>query len=427
MIDLETLYEHFKQHPVISADSRNCPKGALFFALKGETFDGNDFIEQALHAGASFAIGDRPTLKQDPQIIQVDNVLQTLQALARHHRRQMPARVIAVTGTNGKTTTKELIAAALSSQYSTLYTQGNLNNQLGVPLTLLQLKPEHQFAVIEMGASRPGEISDLCRIAEPNAGLITNLGRAHLEGFGSFEGVVRAKVELYDFLRKTNGTSFVSADNLLLMRLSAAMPSVVTYGSISGVFVQGWVASAIPVLTLAWDGGTIVTQLAGSYNFENVIAAVCVAKYYGVSEHKIRVSIENHRPTSNRSQRLETGRNHLIIDAYNANPDSMKAALNSFAAVGHTNKMLILGEMKELGAYTREAHQRLTDSIPPYTDAVFLVGIPYFSCRSLQPSWRLFPNTAALVNYLKENPVRGYSILLKGSRSNRLEEVVPYL
>ncbi|MDR0543699.1 MAG: UDP-N-acetylmuramoyl-tripeptide--D-alanyl-D-alanine ligase [Dysgonamonadaceae bacterium] len=427
MISIEQLYSIFRQYPIVSTDSRACRPDSLFFALKGERFDGNDYIEQALANGIAYAIGDKAGLPDDDRIIRVDNVLQTLQDLAACHRRQMSATLIAITGTNGKTTTKELIAAALSSQFPTLYTQGNLNNHIGVPLTLLQLKPEHQFAVIEMGASHPGEIRTLCRIAEPDYGLITNVGKAHLEGFGSFEGVIRTKAELYDFLRERGGTVFAHSDNLILRDLCDSLPIVVYYGTTSDAFIHGQVTASSPTLALEWNGGSATTNLVGSYNFENVLAAVCVASYFGVEKETIQAAIENYTPTNNRSQQVDTEQNHLIVDAYNANPGSMQAALENFNALEVHPKMLILGEMKELGDYSREEHQKLTDSLSPAIETVFLVGENYAQCTSLLSKWLLFPTTDALMAYLQANPVRGYHILMKGSRTNRLERIIPYL
>ncbi|GHV57758.1 UDP-N-acetylmuramoyl-tripeptide--D-alanyl-D-alanine ligase [Bacteroidia bacterium] len=427
MISIEQLYEIFRQYPVVSTDSRTCPPNALFFALKGDTFDGNDYIEQVLANGAAYAISDKTGLPDDNRIICVDDVLQTLQDLANYHRKQMLATVIAITGTNGKTTTKELVAATLSTQYSTLYTQGNLNNHIGVPLTLLQLKPEHSFAVIEMGANHPGEIRTLCRIAEPDYGLITNVGRAHLEGFGSFEGVIRTKAELYDFLRNKGGTVFANSDNLILKDLYGSLPVVVYYGTTSEALIHGKITNSSPTLALEWNGGSITTHLVGSYNFENVLAAICIACRFGVEEAKINAAIEKYIPTNNRSQNMDTGRNHLIVDAYNANPSSMQVALENFNALDLKPKMLILGEMKELGDYSREEHQQLTDSIAPAVEKVFLIGENYAQCRSLPSEWVLFSTTDALIAYLQVNPVQGYHILIKGSRSNRLEKVIPYL
>jgi UDP-N-acetylmuramoyl-tripeptide--D-alanyl-D-alanine ligase len=428
MISMERLYSIFLRHPVVSTDSRTCPPGALFFALKGDTFDGNDYLEAVLAAGAAYAVGDRSaTLPDDERVIRVDNVLQTLQALARHHRRQMPAAVIAITGTNGKTTTKELIAAALSSQYPTLFTQGNLNNHIGVPLTLLQLKSEHRLAVIEMGANHPGEIEALCGIAEPDYGLITNVGKAHLEGFGSLEGVIRAKAELYDFLRRTGGTVFAPSDNPILRKLASSLLRVIDYGTSPEASVCGTLTASAPTLSLQWEGETIATHLVGSYNFENVLAAIAVAHHFGVKAERIRAAIANYIPTNNRSQNVDTGRNHLIVDAYNANPSSMQAALDNFVALNLHPNLLLLGEMQELGASTVAEHQLLIDRLSTVADRAFLVGDAYARCRRLPAHCQWFPTTDALIEYLQAHPVWGYHILIKGSRSNRLERVIACL
>jgi UDP-N-acetylmuramoyl-tripeptide--D-alanyl-D-alanine ligase len=354
---INQLYEIFEQYPAITTDSRNCSAGSVFFALKGDQFDGNDYIEQALASGAVYAVGDRKKLPENERIIQVDDALQALQALAGFHRKQMKARVIAVTGTNGKTTTKELIATALSTKYKTLYTQGNLNNHIGVPLTLLRLKPDDAFAVIEMGANHPGEIRTLCRIAAPDFGLITNVGVAHMEGFGSPEGVVRTKAELYDFLRENGGTVFGNRDNQTLNVFYHSL-QMIYYGQSPDAFVHGKITAFAPTLAVEWERGgegknKIETRLAGSYNFENVLAAVCVASYFDVESAKINTALANYFPANNRSQNQQTERNQLIIDAYNANPSSMQVALDSFDSVSDRPKVAILGEMKELGAYAR--------------------------------------------------------------------------
>jgi UDP-N-acetylmuramoyl-tripeptide--D-alanyl-D-alanine ligase len=449
-MQIEQLYNIFQQHPVVTTDSRHCPPDSLFFALKGDKFDGNDYIEQALTAGVAYAVGDRQDLPDNERIIRVENVLQTLQALAAYHRKQMYATVIAITGTNGKTTTKELMAAALSSKYPTLYTQGNLNNHIGVPLTLLQLKPEHVFAVVEMGANHPGEIQELCRIAAPDYGLITNIGKAHLEGFGSLEGVVRTKAELYDFLREKGGTVFVNADNLILRDLYDVL-SVVYYGTTPEALVRGRITASAPTLALEWrrnegnerneeneknegnkgnegnENNEIRTQLVGSYNFENVLAAICVASYFRVENDKINVAIRNYIPTNNRSQNLKTAKNDLIVDAYNANPSSMQAAVDNFKGMDVSPKMVILGEMKELGIYSREEHQQLMDPLSSAFDKVFLVGESFRGCTTSHPDRMVFSNTDHLVTFLQTTPITGYHILIKGSRGNQLEKIIPFL
>ena len=458
------LYTLFIRHPVVSTDSRNCPPDSIFFALKGEKFDGNDFIEQALQNGAAYAVDDRAGLADDKRIIHVDNVLQSLQNLANYHRNQLNTKVIAITGTNGKTTTKELIAAALSTQYPVLYTQGNLNNHIGVPLTLLQIKPEHRFAVIEMGANHPGEIYALCRIADPDYGLITNVGKAHLEGFGSFEGVVRTKTELYEYIREKNGWIFVNIDNPILTEKSRGA-NVIYYGTSPKAFVQGRIVESGAFLEMEYltpgpspsgeggnplnedtetfkVGGRIKTQLAGDYNFENVLAAICVAAYIvetlratsllnqmrATSLRQINQAIAGYAPTNNRSQRLKTQRNHLIIDAYNANPSSMKVALDNFLSLKVSPKMVIIGEMKELGKYSQEEHQKLVDRLRESAiDKVILVGERFLYVQSIDPKWFVYMNTQELLDYLLIDNFSGFHILIKGSRSNQLERAVEFL
>jgi UDP-N-acetylmuramoyl-tripeptide--D-alanyl-D-alanine ligase len=431
-METAALYKLFQQYPVITTDSRNCPENALFFALKGDHFDGNDYIMQALEGGAAYAVGDRSGLPHSERIIRVDNVLQTLQNLARYHRKQLNTPLIAITGTNGKTTTKELIAAALSARYPILYTQGNLNNHIGVPLTLLQLQPGHAYAVIEMGANHPGEIRELCRIACPDYGLITNVGKAHLEGFGSLEGVIRTKTELYDFLREKGGTVFCHSDNRILKNLSTAS-STVYYGIAPEAFVRGTVTESMPLLTLKWakDGAwnEIKTALTGGYNFENVLAAVCVASYFGVESQRINQAIADYVPRNNRSQGQQTERNQLIVDAYNANPDSMQAALDHFFSLPETSpRMVILGEMRELGKYSEAEHRKVTDSLLRHKiERVLLVGEAFMKLSGLPTGWLIFQDTTGLMNYLAQTEISNYTVLIKGSRSNRLEKSIEFL
>ncbi|GHT13882.1 UDP-N-acetylmuramoyl-tripeptide--D-alanyl-D-alanine ligase [Bacteroidia bacterium] len=400
--------------------------------MKGDKFDGNDYIGQVLQNGAAYAVGDRKDLPENDRIIIVDNVLQTLQRLANYHRKQLNANVIAITGTNGKTTTKELIAAALSAEFKILFTQGNLNNHIGVPLTLLQLKPEHRFAVVEMGANHPGEIQALCRIAEPDFGLITNVGKAHLEGFGSFEGVIRTKTELYDFLREKGGTVFGNLDNSILKDFYPSL-NMIYYGTAPDAFVYGQITNSEPALKLKWTKTPesfyhCQTHLVGGYNFENVMAAVCMAAYFGIDNEKINGAIAGYVPQNNRSQNLQTDKNQLIIDAYNANPSSMKAALDNFLALNVSPKMAILGEMKELGAYSREEHQKLVARLSEANlDKVILCGENFADCRSIAPEWLVFAQMPELLNYLQTENIFGYHILVKGSRANQLEKTIPFL
>jgi len=436
------LYSIYLKHHVVTTDSRNCPPDSIFFALKGEKFDGNDYIEQALKNGAAFAVGDQHGLPEDKRIIRVENALKSLQELANFHRKQLDTKVIAITGTNGKTTTKELVAAALSTEFKVLYTQGNLNNHIGVPLTLLQIKPFHRFAVIEMGANHPGEIHELCKIADPDYGLITNVGKAHLEGFGSFEGVVRTKTELYDYLREKNGLVFVNFDDSILREKSKNL-NVVYYGTTPEAFIQGRIVESESYLNMEWrispfshleiDCGKnrgkwfrINTQLVGNYNFENVLAAICLWMYLNDDDRNIssvlNKAIADYLPTNNRSQSLKTQRNHLIIDAYNANPSSMQVALNNLLSMKVSPKMVIIGEMKELGEYSREEHQKLVDRLRhSNVDKVILCGESFAEVISIPDEWKVFQNTRNLLDYLKSEKISGYNILIKGSRTNQLE------
>jgi UDP-N-acetylmuramoyl-tripeptide--D-alanyl-D-alanine ligase len=430
---IKNLYQLFLQHPVVATDSRNCPANSLFFALKGENFDGNDYILQALESGASFAIGDRRKLPCDRRIIRVEDTLATLQQLACYHRMQLKTKVIAVTGTNGKTTTKELIAAALSCQYAILYTRGNLNNHIGVPLTLLGLKPEHDFAVIEMGANHPGEIAALCRISRPDFGIVTNIGKAHLEGFGSFEGVIKTKTELYSYIQQYGKVIFANADNSVLKQYISDF-NAVTYGVNSGNFLRGDILSSAPFLSMEWqkeqssEKFKIDTHLVGKYNFENVMAAVCIASYFNVGADSICSAISDYIPQNNRSQSMKTAYNKLIIDAYNANPTSMKAALENFITLPDSPKMLILGEMRELGNYSREEHENLINIIRQNAvDKVILCGDNFVGLNSLPSGWKVFSTTDSLLHYLRTEKISGYTILIKGSRANRLEQTVEFL
>ena len=377
----------------VTTDSRKVTPGCIFVALKGEHFDGNDFVEQAERDGAAY-------------IIKGENALQELQDLARAWRRQLDIPVIAITGTNGKTTTKELTAAVLGKRFNVCFTQGNLNNQLGVPLTLLSITRAHEIAIIEMGASHPGDIKELVEIAEPTCGLITNVGKAHLEGFGSFEGVQKTKAELYDFLRAHGGFCFRNIDNPYLAKMAADLKTV---EYTTGTLPEG-------------------THLVGGYNAENVSAAICVGAYFGISCEQALEAIRAYVPTNNRSQLMQTERNTVVIDAYNANPTSMTAAINAFANSQRptaNGQCYILGAMRELGEYSRLEHQNIVNMLlERKADKVLLVGEEYKQTTAPYP---VFENVEALCAYLQKEPLSGYSILLKGSRSNQLEKVIPLL
>ena len=390
----------------VSTDTRNLPVGCVFFALHGERFDGNKFAKQALESGASLAIIDDPevftTHSQSPiangRVLLVEDTLLALQDLARAWRRELGLPIIGITGTNGKTTTKELLASVLSTKYHLHYTQGNLNNQIGVPLTLLQVTRAHEMAIVEMGASHPGDIKELVDVAEPNCGLITNVGRAHLEGFGSFEGVQKTKKELYDYLLEHQGFIFRNTDNPYLAQMAGDLKTV--------AYTTGKMPSG--------------TNLVGEYNAENVSAAICVGEYFGISCEQALEAIRQYVPTNNRSQKMQTANNQLIVDAYNANPTSMQAAINAFK--GDT---YILGAMRELGEYSHLEHQNIVNMLAERkADSVFLVGEEYMQTTSPYP---VFENVEQLHKYLENNSLVGKTVLLKGSRSTRMEQLLDVL
>ncbi|MDR2810749.1 MAG: UDP-N-acetylmuramoyl-tripeptide--D-alanyl-D-alanine ligase [Tannerellaceae bacterium] len=425
------LYQLFLHHPQITTDSRNCPSGSLFFALKGKNFDGNQFAGKALDAGADYAVIDRAEYFRNERTILVNNVLETLQGLAKRHRKVLGIPLIAITGTNGKTTTKDLLAAVLSSKFNLLYTEGNLNNQIGLPLTLLRLTHEHEMAVIEMGASRPGDIAELTEIAQPNYGLITNVGRAHLEGFGSFDNVVKAKGELYDYIRHTKGVIFVRKEDKDLQAMAEGIRQV-TYGSTHDAFASGRVAdSRSPFLIFEWKQQgkihTVETQLIGSYNLDNVMVAVAAGRYFKIPAERISRAIASYVPSNHRSQLKQTLHNSLIVDAYNANPDSMKAALRNFAGMTVQPKAVILGDMKELGKDSRALHREILSEVRAGRfDQVYLCG-EEFTKASSGKGFTSFPTTEALMDMLRQCPPVGYYILIKGSRGMALERCIELL
>ena len=425
------LYELYRKHPVVTTDTRNCPVGSLFFALRGANFNGNDFAMKALDAGCAYAVVDDASLPQDNRLLLVGDVLQTLQDLAAHHRRALGIPVLQITGTNGKTTTKELVAAVLSEKYNTLYTQGNLNNHIGVPLTLLRLREDHQFAVIETGANHPGEIAELSRIVGADYGLVTNVGRAHLEGFGSFEGVVRTKSELYDYLRsKKHALAFLHADNPHLTLKAIGLP-VFTYGSANAnPEIEGEIIECSPMLAFRWRrrGGRwqeVGTRLIGAYNLDNVLAAVAVGIKMGVSSEKISHAISHYIPNNNRSEFKRTERNQLIVDAYNANPTSMRASLENFRQIEHPHKMLILGEMRELGTSSAEEHAQIVRLVSEMEcETVWFVGKEFCGWAD---GFRCFDNVEEVVKELESTPLSGRLILIKGSNGTRLYQLPEFL
>ena len=426
----EQLYQIFESHPVVTTDSRDCPEGSIFFALKGASFNGNKFAAAALQQGCAFAVVDEPEYcaQGDERYILVDDVLRAFQLLARHHRRTLGTRIVGITGTNGKTTTKELMAAVLGEKYNVLYTLGNFNNDIGVPKTLLRLKPEHQVAVVEMGASHPGDIKTLVELVEPDLALITNVGMAHLQGFGSFEGVVKTKGELYDFMRQSKrGKVFVDANNPHLMGIVQGL-DLVKYGTPAsdGLFVGGKVVSAAPFLRFAWqrEGGEwneVQTHLVGAYNVLNMLAAISVGLYLEVSADEANRALANYVPSNNRSQLEETAHNKLIMDAYNANPTSMSVALNNLNDMEVPHKMAILGDMLELGAASAEAHQAIVDQLSRLSlDEVWLVGPEFARTRC---AFRKFNDVDEVIAQLQNQCPEGRYILVKGSHGIRLDKL----
>ena len=422
------LYDLFIHNPQITTDSRNCPKGSIFFALKGDKFDGNQYAGKALASGCVYAVIDNPDYYIGERTILVDNVLKTLQQLAHHHRKVLGLPIIGITGTNGKTTTKELLAAVLSTKFNLLYTEGNFNNHIGVPLTLLRLTHDHEMAVIEMGASHPGDIKELVDIVHPNYGIITNVGRAHLEGFGSFEGVIRTKGELYDYIRRSKGKIFIKKENEYLQSIAKGIEQI-TYGNGDDAFASGQVVSCDPFLVFNWKQQgklhTVETHMIGSYNLDNVLAAVTVGRFFKIPAERISRAIAAYEPTNNRSQFKKTDNNELIIDAYNANPSSMKVALDNFITMPVLPKAIILGDMRELGPTSDELHAEVVEQIKKgQFDKVFLCG-EHFS--KVGKEFSPFATTEAMVEELRKQPLKGYHILIKGSHSMGLEKLADIL
>jgi UDP-N-acetylmuramoyl-tripeptide--D-alanyl-D-alanine ligase len=426
MTAIEKIYGLYHKSAGISTDSRSIIRESIFFAIKGDQFNGNQFAGAALDNGASYAVVDDPSVIDGDRYILVDDTLKSLQQLAILHRGNVKAKIIGITGSNGKTTTKELIGRVLDSTHKTLMTQGNLNNHIGVPLTILNIKEETLFAVIEMGANHPGEIGELCRIAQPDYGLITNIGKAHLEGFGSFEGVIKAKSELYDFIREHDGLVFINLDNQLLCRLSAGI-KLITYGSGDLAACQGKIIGRDPYLNISWSAGhlsgRIPTHLYGDYNFENILAAVCIGLYFRIRPEEIENAITAYIPDNNRSQWVRASRNILVLDAYNANPSSMKAALNNFHQIDAPSKMIILGDMMELGIQSPEEHRQILSLVRNLSfTKVFLIG-QLFTQAARGGEETCFGSITEALGWFRENPVENMTILLKGSRKMQLESL----
>ncbi len=427
MNNIETIYRHFAKSLKVSTDSRKIENGTVFFALKGENYDANDFAEQVAQEGiASLVVADRKDMPKHERILIVDDSLKTLQDLASYHRQKSQAVVLAITGTNGKTTTKELVAAVLAKKYDIIHTKGNLNNHMDVPLTLLDIKPDTEITIVEMGANHKGEIGFLCQIAAPDFGLITNVGKAHLEGFGSFEGVIQTKTELYRHIKAQGGAVFVNQGNPLLWELSEGQTRI-SYGKHCAADTAVAPGKSNPYLSVVWNRRLIQTHLVGNYNFENVAAAIGVGQHFGVDENDIVEALEAYLPTNNRSQVIETEKNRVLMDAYNANPTSMRAALINFINICGENHLLVLGDMRELGSSAEEEHRNILGLMKElgFKDA-FLVGPNFCNCN-VNPQWMSFAKVEDLHQYIANHPIEGKHILVKGSRGIQLEKVLPLL
>lgn len=426
---IEELHKIFLQFHLICTDTRNIKKNSIYFALKGANFNGNSFAEKALELGCAYAIVDEGE-SDNANIIKVSDVLTTLQNLANHHRKYINIPVIGITGSNGKTTTKELVARVLNKRFKTFATHGNLNNHIGVPLSLLSLTKEHDLAVIEMGANHQGEIEFLSNICEPNYGLITNIGKAHLEGFGGEDGVIKGKSELYKFIRKTNGLLFVNGDDELLMRLSKGI-DLLSYGTNNKCNVLGKLIQESPHLIFEINEGEQTTKveakLSGAYNFYNIMAAVSIGKYFKVSSKYIVIAIEEYESDNNRSQIVKTKNNTIFLDAYNANPSSMQAAIANFDTIKSDNKIAILGVMNELGETSETEHQNLVNNVTNRNfKQIFLVGKNFENIQANNQVIK-FESLQSISDYLVNTKITNADILIKGSRSNQLEKLVDLL
>ena len=441
MNDIEQIYELYKGSYTVTTDSRTITPGCVFVALKGEHFDGNDFALKVAEEGvAACVIADRQELPKHDRLFVVADSLKALQELAKYHREQLGLPIIGITGTNGKTTTKELVSAVLSKKYNIVFTQGNFNNQLGVPLTLLRIKPGTEMAIVEMGASHPGDIDELTNLGEPNYGLITNIGRAHLEGFGGYEGVIKTKNEMYQYIGTHNGMLFVNRDNELLMDLAKDIDKV-TYGTFEDADIQGKILSANPYLSVEWNSKKIDTQLVGDYNFENVMAAICIGTYFKVDANDIVEALSSYCPTNNRSQVIETGNNRVVMDAYNANPTSMSHAIKNFRNISKDDNLLILGDMRELGNESEQEHKTIIELLKELKfKKVYLVGAEF--SKTLENTkysskveadnidlseYLVFSNVEELIEYIASHPIKGFDILVKGSNSIHLNKIIESL
>lgn len=421
------LYKTFLSSTGVSTDTRMITPGSVFFALKGPKFNANEFAADALNKGAAYAVVDQQAYVTNDKCILVDDGLKALQDLARYHRSKLKIPFVALTGSNGKTTSKELVSAVLSQKFKTHATKGNLNNHIGVPLTILSIGSKVEMAVIEMGANHVGEIAELCTIANPTHGFITNIGKAHIGTFGGFENIVRGKSELYDHLEKTGGTTFVNSQNKLLSDLAKRFKSVIWYPSKNDYYKCSLISSDPFLLVEAENGDQVQTQLTGAYNFENVAAALCIGKFFGVDAAKANAAVSSYSPSNMRSQVMKKGTNMIILDAYNANPSSMAAAIENIAAMNATNKVLIIGDMFELEEEAEKEHREIGRLIKQKGfKNVYLCGT-LFKPATKEVDAKYFEKKEQLIEELKRNPLKDSTILVKASRGIGLESVVDYL
>ncbi len=436
IIPIDILYQKFIEcNQSVATDTRKLSTNSIFFALQGPTFNANNFALTAIEQGCKYAVIDDVLLPPHPQLLLVKNVLEALQQLAKYHRMQLKIPVIGITGSNGKTTNKELIHAVLSQKYQTQATLGNLNNHIGVPLTLLSITKSTEIAIIEMGANHVGEIAFLCSLAMPTFGLITNIGKAHLEGFGSIEGVIKGKSELYHYIKNNNGTIFINTDDALLIELSKNIKQI-TYGTSNQNSVYGTSLNAPTRLSFKWNKSIntlekdelIETNLFGKINLINALAAICIGNYFNVPTLLISKAIQNYEPNMNRSQIKKTNLNTLILDSYNANPSSMHIAISQFAQSVFTSKSLILGDMQELGVESHNEHLQLLKQIETFNfEYVILIGSYFYKLKAHFKKYQFFKNNTEVIIWIKQHPYKDQHVLLKGSRSSKLEELEHYL
>lgn len=430
LCSMETIYTYFKEASGVQTDTRKIKPNCLFFCLKGSNFDGNQFAQEAVEKGALRVVIDNPEYAIEGKTILVEDTLKTLQELARYHRQQFSIPIIGITGSNGKTTSKELIAAVLATTFNVHYTSGNLNNHIGVPLTLLQLNSQHEIAVIEMGANKPGDIQELVDIALPTHGIITNVGRAHLEGFKSLEGVIRTKTELYRFLQKTGGIIFINKKD---QTLTEQVPAATThYYYQDSEQLSGELLRLTPFVEMSWrepaySSPVLRTNLVGEYNFVNFLAAIRIGRFFGVTPEHCNEAIQNYIPSNNRSQVTQTDRNTLIVDCYNANPTSMQSAIRSFAQIEHPAKIFILGDMLEMGDDAALVHREIVELTIEKRLSGFFIGEEFLKLKGSHPSAIFLKSTEPLIEHFTQNPPEGLLILLKGSRGISLEKTIPYL